>query len=164
VTYLVEWCGMSLRDAGLILSASQIGAAVVRIGLGVTADMMRERLTLLGIVGGLIAAGTFATAAIQPDWPRAAIVAAALLFGISAAAWNGVSFAEFVRWAPPGQSSAISGASTAVIFAGAVVGPASFSALIRATGDYRAGFAMIFVAALAGGIWLLLEGWRLRRG
>ncbi|MGE0423525.1 MAG: MFS transporter [Reyranellaceae bacterium] len=163
VTYLVESCGLSLVVAGQVLSISQFGAAGLRLVLGTFADRLRERLTLLGIVGLITAVASTAVALARPDWPFLAIAAAAVICGTTGASWNGLSVGEFVRWAPPGQAGAITAASTAVIFSGGVVGPGLFSAVVGASGSYLAGFALVVSAASVGGIWLLAEGRRLRR-
>lgn len=163
VTYLVEACGLSMVVAGQILSASQFGAAALRLVLGSFADRLRERLSLLGCIGLITATGCAAVALARPDWPVLAIAAAAVICGTTAASWNGLSVGEFVRWSPPGQAGAINGASTAIVFSGGVVGPGLFSAVVGTTGSYVAGFAVIVAAVGAGGVWLLAEGRRLRR-
>jgi MFS family permease len=163
VTYLVESCGLTMVVAGQILAISQFGAAGLRLALGSFADRLRERLSLLGIIGVLTAGGCAAVALARPDWPFLAIAAAAVICGTTAASWNGLSVAEFVRWSPPGQAGAITAASTAIVFSGGVVGPGLFSAVVGASGSYLAGFAVIVAAVGAGGSWLLAEGRRLRR-
>lgn len=163
VTYLVEACGLSMVVAGQILAASQFGAAALRLVLGSFADRLRERLSLLGSIGLITAAGCTAVALARPDWPVLAIAAAAVICGATAASWNGLSVGEFVRWSPPGQAGAISAASTAIVFSGGVIGPGLFSAVVGTSGSYPAGFAVVIVAISVGGIWLLAEGRRLRR-
>ncbi|MBX3503536.1 MAG: MFS transporter [Alphaproteobacteria bacterium] len=163
VTYLVESCGLSMVVAGQILSVSQFGAAALRLALGTFADRLRERLSLLGVLGVLTACGCTAVALARPDWPLLAIAAAAVICGTTAASWNGLSVGEFARWSPPGQAGAITAASTAVVFSGGVFGPGLFSAVVGTSGSYLAGFALIVVAVGAGGVWLLAEGRRLRR-
>ena len=154
---------LSLVVAGQVLSISQFGAAGLRLVLGTFADRLRERLTLLGIVGLITAVASTVVALARPEWPFLAIAAAAVICGMTGASWNGLSVGEFVRWAPPGQAGAITAASTAVIFSGGVVGPGLFSAVVGASGSYLAGFVLVVSAASVGGIWLLAEGRRLRR-
>jgi MFS family permease len=164
VTYLVERCGMALIEAGAILSASQIGGAMLRLAVGGLADHLRERFTLLGTLGLLIASGALATGAIDPAWPWPLIAGATILYGVCAVSWNGVSMGEFVRWSPPGAAAAVTAATTAIIFSGAVVGPTVFTVVVRGTDSYLAGFCIIAAAALVAGLWQLREGMLLRRG
>jgi len=109
-----------------------------------------------------MAAGALATGAISPGWPWLLIAAAALVYGISAVSWNGVSMGEIVRWSSPGTAASATSATTAVIFSGAVVGPVTFTLILRATDSYATGFTLIAFAALIAGSWQTYEGWRLR--
>lgn len=163
VTYLVESCGLTMVVAGQILSISQFGAAAMRLLLGSFADRLRERLILLGSLGIVTALGTAALAFARPEWPFFAIAAAAVICGVSAASWNGLSVAEFVRWSPPGQAGAITAASTAIVFSGGVFGPGLFSGVVGVSSSYLAGFIVIAIAVGIGGLWLVAEGRRLRR-
>ncbi len=163
VTYLVQRAGLTLVEAGAILAASQIVGSVVRLAIGGLADMLRDRLSMLGIVGLVMGSGVVAVAFIDPTWPRWGIYAATLLYGASASCWNGVAMGETARWSAPGQAGAMTSASTCLTYVGGVVGPASVSALVGFTGDWRLAFGFVLVAVLSGAVWLLVEGAALRR-
>src|SRR5487761_2510268 len=149
VVYLTAALGFSLVSAGLALTATTIAGACGRIGWGLVADRLLAPRKVLALVG-LIACGcAVAMAASTPRWPPGLVIAVAACFGATAMGWNGVQLSEVARLAPPGAAGKVTGAASAITFAGVVVGPPSFALLSSLTGSYRAGFAAI---ALASGI------------
>jgi MFS family permease len=149
VVYLTAALGFSLVSAGLALTATTIAGACGRIGWGIVADRLLAPRKVLALVG-LIACGcAVAMAASTPRWPPGLVIALAACFGATAMGWNGVQLSEVARLAPPGAAGKVTGAASAITFAGVVVGPPSFALLSSLTGSYRAGFAAI---ALASGI------------
>ena len=79
----------------------------------------------------LASVAAFLTASLTSSWPLALMYGLGVLFGASAAGWNGVYLAEAARRAPVGEVSRATGAVTFVIFAAVVVGPAIFGAVVN---------------------------------
>lgn len=153
VAYLVEVVRFDLVTAGIAFSAMQISGVVARVGWGWLADQViaaRPLLTLIGIAGALL---IVLLTAFTPTWPFWAIVAVCVAVGATVAGWNGVFLAEVARVAPEGQVGAATGGALFFTYFGLVVGPASFTALVAATGSYAIAFqavaAVSLLAALA---------------
>ncbi len=111
---------------------------------------------MLGLIGIVAGACSFATAGFVAQWPILGVLAVCALFGATAIGWNGVQLSEIARHAPRGQTGAITGASGFLTFAGVVLGPPAFALLAALTGSYRAGFAIIGSLSLLCGLRLLL--------
>jgi hypothetical protein len=102
-----------------------------------------------------MAAASFAVSRFTPDWPLAAIVGVAMVFGASAIGWNGVYLSEVARRAPAGQVGTATGGTQFFTFLGALSGPPLFAASVSVTGGYGGGFAAFAVLPLAAGVLLL---------
>ncbi|MFC7539088.1 hypothetical protein ACFQU2_05930 [Siccirubricoccus deserti] len=76
-------------------------------------------------------------------WPEAAVIGLFCLLGASAAGWNGVLMAESARLAAPGKVGDAAGGVLAVAFAGVVVGPSLFGAVVAAVGSYALAFGLL---------------------
>lgn len=154
VTYLYEHCRMSIAQAGFFLFLAQMAGTVVRLVLGAVGDRV-PRMSLLGWVGILMAAGALATALLPPEAPAWLVGLVVVAYGAVAISWNGVSIAEFAHLAPPGQVAAVAAVQTALAFSGAVVGPPIFG-LVAVAGGYGSAFGLVAVCVLAAGFWQLL--------
>jgi MFS family permease len=163
VVFLVDRLGLSLTAAGLALSITQGVGMVARVVWGAIADRMAERMSLLGLLGVITAVGAVMVMAADGTWSYALVVVACCIYGAGAIGWNGVMLAELARWAPPGQTGAVTGAATAITFLGAVLGPAGFGLLRGLSGGYDLGFGLLAAGAAVAGVALTWEGWRLRR-
>jgi MFS family permease len=148
VSHLTLQLGLSLVTAGVVYAFAHGAGIVGRIAWGAVADRWlapRATLAALGIVSAACAA---LTALFSGDWPLAAIVAVAMLYGASAVGWNGVFLAEVARSAPPGQVGAATGGTQFFTFGGAMAGPPVFTALVSTTGSYAWGFAFFALVPL----------------
>lgn len=103
VTHFTLNMGMTLVQAGLMLTAAQVGGVVARIGWGVLADRWGRPMGLLGLVAFGMVFGAVATAHLTVHWPWLVIAAVCAAFGATAIGWNGVYLAEVARLAPPGK-------------------------------------------------------------
>lgn len=150
-TYLVSDIRLSLVVAGTVLSVTHASGAVGRIAWGLLADRLRSGGLAL-IINGLFATiGALATAAMAPQWPAAAIVAASAAFGFCAVGWNGVYMAVISRLSPPGSVGYATGGSLVLTYAGVIVVPPAFAALHDRAGlSYGAGFASLSLVTLMG--------------
>lgn len=154
VVFLVAEKGYTLVYAGIMLSMLHAGGIVGRLGWGWVADRYSSTAVLLTIAAISIV-NTAALMAIESDWPPAAVYALFFLFGSAALGWNGILHAETARLSPPGMASVVAGGSTFFVFAGVLIGPSIFAALYGVTADYGSTFAMVAVAAAAGGLLVL---------
>ncbi len=162
VVFLVDHGGLSLAAAGGMLAVAQMAGMTSRILAGMVADRVAERFSLLACLALLSGTGAGVIAFFTPDWSYPLALAMCLLYGAGAIGWNGVMLADLARWAPPGQPAAVATAASAVTYAGAVLGPAGFGALVGLLG-YRVGFLIVAVIAFGAGIWFLAEAAHLRR-
>jgi MFS family permease len=152
VTYLITQIGFDLVDAGVMLAIGNGAGIPARILWGWIADRFIAPQRLLAVLGVAMAAATAALGLVTPSWPRAAIVAVALVHGATAIGWNGVYLSEVARLAPAGAAGAATGGALALTFLGIVTGPPIFGAVVAATGSYRIAFGMVAITACLGGL------------
>jgi MFS family permease len=146
VTMLVAEQGWTLVAAGAAASVMQLGVAFGRLGWAWVADRLvsgRIVLALIGILGFVLC---LLLSRMQPAWP--AWLAGGLLaaLGATTSGWNGVYMAEVARESPPGSVGPATGASLAFSFAGAMLAPAAFAALLPLAGSYAT--AVLWVSGL----------------
>jgi MFS family permease len=141
VIYLHERIGFGLAAAGLALSSAMAAGIAGRILWGVVADRWHAR-TLLGWLGVSMSAAALVTAAIAPHWPTAAVLVVSLAFGATAVGWNGVYLAEVAHMVPAREAGAATGASLAMTYAGVVILPLLFWAILRVSDSYAAGYCV----------------------
>jgi MFS family permease len=123
---------------------------------------VRPSLVLAALALGMVVSAGLASQS-EPDWPIAALVGVALIFGTTATGWNGVMLAEITRAAPVRRVGEMTGGALFFGFAGSMSVPAVFGALLDVTGgDYFVCFAMIGAIALAAGALFLVAGFRER--
>lgn len=148
VLYLQEDIGLSVVTAGAILAVAQASGGVGRIVFGAIASRFVTPLIMLLVLSLLAAAAAFLTAALTQSWPLALIYAVGVLFGASAAGWNGVYLSEVARLAPAGEVSRTTGAVGFVIFLGVVTGPAVFTAIV-ALSSFQVAYTCMGILMLA---------------
>jgi MFS family permease len=141
VIYLHERIGFGLAAAGLALSTAMAAGIAGRILWGIVADRWRAR-PLLGWLGVSMSAAALLTAAIAPQWPTAAVLVVSLGFGATAVGWNGVYLAELAHMVPAREAGAATGASLAMTYAGVVILPVLFWAIVRVSDSYAAGYCV----------------------
>ena len=156
VSYLNLEIGMSLVLAGSLFAASQVGGMLGRLTWGFVADRWvtpRLQLGVLGVVGsacGMLLA-LFTTA-----WPLAIMAVISVIYGATAASWNGVYFAEIARLCPRDQVGRLTGGLQFYMSVGGGLGPLLFSLLVGIIGTYGVGFAVFSLPALYVGLRLML--------
>jgi MFS family permease len=148
VLFLHDERGFSPGAAAAVLAGVQVLAAALRIGGGRWSDIVGSRLRPLRLVG-VASSATLGLAAALLGAPRALLVAAFVLAGGFAMAWNGLSFTAAAEIAGRARSGAALGMQqTALAASGAIVPPA-FAAVVAAT-SWRVGFALAAAFPLAG--------------
>ncbi len=154
VTYLVAGLGMGFVKAGIALSVGQAAGVVGRVAWGALADWTGRARLVLGGLGIAMTGAGLAVSAFTPDWSYGAILGVCIVFGATAAGWNGVFLAEVVRLAPDDQASRATGGVLFFTFFGVVAAPAAFGAVASFSGSYGTGF--VGLSVLTGVIGLAL--------
>jgi predicted MFS family arabinose efflux permease len=161
VALLVEDLGFDLVSAGTILAAVQVCGAAGRVFWGLVADAIRDGLGVLVGLGLVMAAASAVIVLFVPDWPRPLAVLTFVVLGLSAVSWNGLYLSEVARLSPSREVGATTGASMFFTFTGVVLGPALFSAVHQALGNYVRTYALLVGVALIGT--MMVAGVRFKR-
>jgi MFS family permease len=151
VTYLIADIGMTLIQAGMVLSAAQVSGIVGRVVWGALADRFVKPRRMLGFLGIAMTAGALAAAAFSSQWPYSAILVVSAFFGAAAIGWNGVYLAEVARVATPEHAGMATGGSLFFTFLGILLGLPAFSLIIDLTDSYALGFGVAAAATLICG-------------
>jgi MFS family permease len=162
ITYLVSYLklelGYSLVAAGLVFSAAQISGAVGRVLWGAVADYVFKPRSVLAALGLVMSLCGFAVASFTAAWSAAAVLTVCALYGATAVGWNGVFLAEVARLAPEGRVAFLTGGTQFFTFAGVLIGPPLFGAIVALTGSYGAGFIATAVLPLLAVVVMLARG------
>jgi MFS family permease len=140
--YLVHNLGLSLVSAGLAFSVSQAAGIVGQIGWAAMSDRLLTARQVMVVIGMVMSAAAVLTATMTGNWPIYAVIAVAMAFGGSAAAFVPVVLGEVARQSPPGHVGALTSGVQLFLLAGALIGPLSFGAIAS-----QFGFANAFLAA-----------------
>ena len=156
VSYLAA-LGYELAAAGFLFSVVVAVAVPCRIlWCWVGSFRLAPRLVMaglaLGMAGNVALTGLFTAA-----WPVVAIGLAGAVLSATAMSWHGILLFETARLAPAGSAGTVTGGVLSFGQIGALLGPFSFSLLLRLTGGYGAGWALCTIPALWVGISLLRQ-------
>ena len=155
-----EQLGWGLIEAGIVLTASQVGGVGGRVFWGWMADRMDNAFLALLFLGIIMVASSLLCIALTPDWPMLAACALFFVMGSTASGWNGAFLAEVARLAPREMISTATGGALVFVNTGKAIGPIAFANVALLTGDYTVTFALLAVPAAAG-LWCL---WAAHRG
>ncbi|MEK6592887.1 MAG: MFS transporter [Pseudomonadota bacterium] len=155
VVFLTGNAGMGVVNAGYALSAAMIAGIVGRIVWGVIADYSGNPRLLLALLGAAMAVCALTMAMVSAAWPFAAVLLLCVVFGATAVGWNGVYVAEVAHVAPAGKVAVATGASLALTYFGAVVGPFIFWLIVTLSGSYAVAFASAALVTLAAAVAIL---------
>jgi MFS family permease len=155
-----EELGWGLIEAGIVLTASQVGGVAGRLFWGWMADHMGDAFSALIVLGVVLVLSSALCFALTPDWSMVAACALFFVMGSTASGWNGAFLAEIARIAPREQISPLTGGSLVYVNSGKAVGPIVFANVALLTGDYALTFALLALPAAAG-LWCL---WAAHRG
>ena len=143
-------CGWRLIEAASAAAGVQAFGVLGRVCWGVVADRIRSGFAVLGFVG----IGSGAALLAMPwlaDFPAYVQIGLLCFLGFCLNGWNGVAMAEVLRHAAPGEVGSVMGSTLVYVFAGVMVGPASFALLYEIMGSYGRTFAFASVVLLIGG-------------
>jgi hypothetical protein len=99
-----------------------------------------------------ILAGRFA-----PQWPPPLVLLVCAVAGATASGFTGIAYAEWARLGGARRTEA-TGLGAGMMFAGVMVMPSAFSAVIAASGAYAAAYAGAGLLAAVSGLLLLGDG------
>jgi MFS family permease len=148
---LVKDLGLDLATAGLIFSASQAAGIGGQIGWAAISDRLLGAHAVMAMIGVIMTASAVLSATFSPAWPTAALVAVAVLYGVSAAGFIPVMLGEVTRAAPPGQAGVLTSGSGAFLTAGLLLGPLIFGGVASTLG-YPGAFLTLAACTLTGAI------------
>jgi MFS family permease len=143
VVYLTQRIGFSLQGAGAALSTAMTAGIIGRIVWGLVADNGGKPRTLLGLIGIGMSLAAVLTAVFTESWPLVAIFVVSFTYGLTATGWNGIYLSEVARIAPQGRAAAATGASLAMTYAGVVVLPMVFWAIVGISDSYAAAYVTV---------------------
>lgn len=158
VLFFVEDLKFGLVQAGLVLTASQIGGVAGRVFWGWLADAMRNCFAALAVLAAVMAVSSLMCLAITASTPLMACYALFFVLGSTGSGWNGAFLAEVARLAPASEVSSATGGSLFLVNLGRLVGPLMFGAALALGGNYATAFALLALPSLLG----LMCLWRAR--
>ncbi len=132
VLFLYDERGFSHGQAALVLAGVQVLAAAFRIGGGRWSDRVGSRVGPLRLVG-LASSATLGLVAALVGAPAGVLVAALVLAGGFAMAWNGLSFTAAAELAGRARSGAALGMQQSALAATGAAVPPIFAAVVGAT-------------------------------
>jgi sugar phosphate permease len=155
VTYLTEDIGMTLVQAGFMLSIAQAAGIFGRIVWGALADSLVKPRIMLGFLGIAMSLLAVLTTFFTDAWHSLWIMIVCALFGAVAIGWNGVYLAEVACLAKPEYAGEATGGALFFTFFGVLFGLPILSMVFDLTDSYSAGFILVAVFTAACGVFLL---------
>ncbi len=160
--YMTEALGLSLVAAGLAYASVQAGGVAGRLLWGAFSGGIISSGRMLFLLGGAAAALMLITGAYAAALSLPALFGVSALLGACALGWNGIYLSEVARLAPEGRIGEATGGAQFFFFAGAVIIPPVFGAVIGFTGGYAPAFmttaAMSVAASLSVALALRRRG------
>lgn len=148
VLFLHDRRGVSTAVSVGAFAATQVLGGIARIAVGRWSDRLRMRIVPLRWIALGLAVTVGASAALL-DAPVWVVIAALVLAGTFALAWNGLSFTAAAEAAGRARSGAAIGLQQTFLSAGAIVAPISFAAVVHHF-SWRAAFTLAAVSPLVG--------------
>lgn len=151
IPYSVATLGQtSLTVAGWAAATAQVGAVAGRLFWGALADRVGAMNRVLAMLGVGMAGAVALLAAIRPDWPVAAMLAASFALGATGAGWGGLVLAEVTRRVPRTEVGTATTALMMFNYIGVFVGPPVVAAALIVTGSLPLALLTLVVASLVG--------------
>lgn len=149
-----EQLSFSPALAGLTIAIAGLVAIAARIVWGRASDKVDNLWGMLGVLGVGAIVGTGLTL-FAVAWSPAVWIAV-LFLGVSAMAWNALAMIAAVRAAGPNSAGWVTGVVNSGFFAGFVVSPVVFGALVDTTSKYVLGWLLLigmYVGAVGIGLY-----------
>lgn len=158
-----EQLGWGLIEAGIVLTASQVGGVSGRVFWGWLADLTGDCCGTLVLLGGVMTVSALCCLLLTPQWPMAAACALFFVLGSTASGWNGAFLAEVARLAPRESISTATGGSLVFVNTGKAIGPIAFANAFLLTGNYQLVFVLLALPSAAG-LWCVWAAQRRTQG
>ncbi len=150
VVFFAEEVGIGLIEAGIVLTASQVGGVAGRVFWGWLADVTRSCFGVLTVLAAVMFAACLLAYFITAGWSIGAACALFFVIGSTASGWNGAFLAEVARLTPRPAISRMTGGSLAYVNVCKMVGPIIFTNVYLSSGSYALTFALLSVPAAIG--------------
>jgi MFS family permease len=164
LTFLVSMLnlelGFSLATAAALLAASQAVSMAARVFWGYVSDRWVDPARLIALLGLAMGFCLTVLGLAPPGLPWWVMLAITTACAATAVAWNGVFYADLVRYVTAREVAATTGATQFLTFSGGVFGTAVFAALVSMTGSYTAVFIGLGLLPALTGVVLLLSARR----
>jgi len=147
---------LDLVRAGFVLAIYQVAGACTRPVWGWVADRYLSAARMLALLGFGMAAAACAMGQVGAGWPWAAILIMALISGATAGGYTGVAYAEYARLGGVRRTEA-TGLGTAAMFAGVMIFPSAFAAVVHVAGGYGWPYVALAVLSAVSAAILCLE-------
>jgi len=148
VAMFYEQFSLTLVQAGLILTISQIGGVCGRLGFGWLADHRRDALGTLALLTAVLVGATLCTGTLGLGWPLALVYVLFFVFGATASGWNGAFLGEVARLAPTGQVSPATGGSLFFVNVSSIAAPIVFALAYSLSGSFSLTFGLLVLPAI----------------
>jgi sugar phosphate permease len=144
--YLHEERGFSEAAAAAPLIVLQLGAGLLRVGLGRVSDVARSRLAPLSAVCGAVALGSGATALaiMAPAW---VVVAALVTAGMVASSWNALALVATTELGGVERAGSSYGLQLSCVLLGTAFALATFGGLVETVG-WATGYVVLAACGL----------------
>ena len=158
VLYAVEDLAMGFALAGLAATIAGLASVISRIVWAALAERLGAIAALMTALAAL-ASGAIATllaaATLEAAW---LVWVAAVIFGASGTAWNGVAHLAVVQETEPAQTGQASSLLQFAFFSGLLIGPVAFGTILDHLDSYHTAWSAIVgiyvVATLIGWGWM----------
>jgi hypothetical protein len=157
VTYLTA-LGYHLVAAGSLFSTVIAVAIPCRILWGWVGSFYVTARSMMAFLAFGMAISAVLISAFTPSWTTFAIGTVAGALSATAMSWHGILLSESARLAPFGRAGAVTGGVLSFGQMGGFLLPATFSLLLRTTGNYAAGWSICAIPAVLVGVDLLRKG------
>ena len=156
VVYLTSTLSFSLATAGVLFTIMQLGGVLGRLVWGAVAD----RFVPANIVMTSLCAGTavlcVVTALLATEWSVTALGLLSFALGATSHGWNGIYFAELIKFAPEGTVGAAASGAQFSTLGGVAVFPVIFGIVVTLGGGYDTAFLMLAFAITIATIYMRL--------
>jgi predicted MFS family arabinose efflux permease len=152
--HLTSRAEFDLIAAGQALAVYQVAGVVSRPIWGWLADRLVPPRVLLAVQGLIMCAAAILAGRFAPGWSQPLVLAVCAVAGATASGFTGIAYAEFARIGGAQRTEA-TGLGAGIMFAGVMVLPSAFAAVVSASDEYAVAYAAVGVLAGLSGLLLL---------
>lgn len=156
VVYLTSTLSFSLATAGVIFTTMQVGGVLGRLVWGAIADRFVPANTVMTSLCAGTAILCTATALFATEWSITALGLLSFALGATSHGWNGIYFAELIKFAPEGAVGAAASGAQFSTLGGVAVFPVIFGIVVTVGGGYDTAFLMLAIAITVATVYMRL--------